>query len=115
MDGTMGRDWSGEAKYNAILGTGGNNLLNRLLLLNAANFKQLIKARWAVLKNNQLSKLAVDNQIEHYRQILVNSGAFDREYRYTRNIYQSLNDETQYMVRWYATQYDLVDQYFNNL
>jgi spore coat protein CotH len=115
MDGTMGRDWAGTTRVNEIVGYGDNNLFHRLVSLNAANFKDLVKTRWAVLKNNQLSKATIDNRIEYYRQLLVGSGAFDREYKFTGNVYQTLNQETQYMVRWYSYQYDMVDQYFNGL
>lgn len=115
MDGTMGRDWAGQSTGNTILADGGNYLYIRLLWLNTTNFKELVKTRWAALKNSQLSKATVDNRIEFYRKQLSESGAFDREYNRQNNIYQSINDETQYMTRWYSGQYDMIDQYFNNL
>ncbi len=115
MDSTLGRDWKGMYLDNAILGVSSNYLFWRLIKLNAANFKDLVKTRWASLKNNQLSKVTVANRIEFYRNLLAGTLAFNREADRAGNISQTLNNETQYMNNWYSKQYDLVDDYVNNL
>lgn len=115
LDGTIGRDPGGFTVSNEIIGTANNNLFQRLMNLNANNFKGLIKARWAQLKNNQLSKPAVAARIEVYRKLMTNTNAFNRERKVWDNITQDLNTEAAYMDNWYSTQYDQFDSYVNSL
>lgn len=115
LDGTIGRNAGGDMRANQIIGTANNNLFTRLMDLNAANFKGLIKARWAQLKNNQLSKAAVAARIEVYRKLLNGTNAFTRERQVWDNVTQDVNTEATYMNSWYSTQYDQVDNYISNL
>jgi len=98
-----------------MIGAGNNNLLQRLISLNPANYKQLLKTRWNSLKTNQLSKATVTARIESYRVLLVNTNAFTRERAVWNNITQDLNTETSYIETWYSAQYDLMDSYINSL
>jgi hypothetical protein len=116
MDSTMGGNAAGIHTDNTIIGTTDNYLLDRLLNLNVGNFKGLIKARWNVLKTNQLNKATVSARIEAYRKILVNTNAFARERSiWPGSVDPSLTDETSFMTNWYSLQYDLVDSYINGL
>ncbi|MES2426870.1 MAG: CotH kinase family protein [Bacteroidota bacterium] len=115
LDGTMGRNAGGSYKDHEIIGANNNNLLQRLLNLNVGGFKDLLKARWNSLRNNQFSKTTVGNRIEGYRKVLVNTNAITRERVVWTNITQDLNTETAYMTTWYGAQYDLFDTYINNL
>lgn len=115
LDGTMGRDWDGTPLSHEILGAGKNNLYQRLLHLNAANFKEVVKSRWNTLKNNQLSKSVVANRIEAYRKSMVTTGAFARERATWLLVEPDLNTEATYMTNWYSAQYDLFDSYVNGL
>lgn len=115
LDGAMGRDYDGSPLSHEILGAGKNNLYQRLLNLNAANFKELVKSRWNNLKTNQLSKSAVANRIEAYRKIMVSTGAFARERAIWLLVEQDLNTEATYMTNWYSAQYDIFNGYVNDL
>lgn len=115
LDGTMGRNYDGTPLPHEILGAGSNHLYQRLLGLNPANFKELIKSRWNILKNNQLGKSVVANRIETYRKSMVSTGAFARERAMWLLVEPDLNAEATYMTNWYGAQYDLFDTYINNL
>ncbi|MFD2872498.1 CotH kinase family protein [Mucilaginibacter ximonensis] len=115
LDGTIGRNAGGGMLANQIIGPANNNLFARLMNLNAANFNGLVKARWAQLKDNQLSKAAVASRIEVYRKLLNGTNAFARERQVWDNITQDLNVEAAYMTNWYSTQYDQFDNYVKSL
>lgn len=113
LDATFGRSWDGTYSQ-FIIGAGENNLLDRLIVFNPNNFVQLVKDRWNVLKNNQLSKSTVTDRIEAYRKLLVNTNAFAREKARWNNFTQDIDAETDYMKQWYSTQYDMLDTYIKN-
>lgn len=115
MDGTMGRNAGGNFSTNQIIGGGNNNLFQRLLKLNPANFKSLVKTRWNSIKASQLSKNTVSTRVENYRKLLVGTNAIARERVVWGNLTQDLNTEASYMNTWYNAQYDLMDGYFNGL
>jgi hypothetical protein len=98
-----------------ILGAGKNNLYTRLLNLNAVNFKDLVKARWNYLKDNQLSKSIVAGRIEAYRKILGSSNAFLREKAIWLLVEPDINAEATYMTNWYSAQYNMFNSYVNGL
>jgi spore coat protein CotH len=115
LDGAMGRDWDGSLLQHEILGAGKNNLYTRLLNLNAVNFKDLVKARWNYLKDNQLSKSIVAGRIEAYRKILGSSNAFLREKAIWLLVEPDINAEATYMTNWYSAQYNMFNSYVNGL
>jgi hypothetical protein len=115
LDGSMGGYAGGGRAPNSIIGYGNNNLFARLIKLNPENFKGLVKARWAILKSNQLSKSKVSERIEAYRKILGTTKAFNRERTTWGNIPQDLNSEAAFISTWYSAQYDLMDDYINSL
>lgn len=115
LDGTMGRNAAGSPKANEIIGPDNNNLFQRLMDLNVANFKGLVKSRWRQLKSNKLSKSTVAARIEVYRKLLNNTNAFTRERQVWNNITQDINTEANYMTNWYGGQYDMFDSYVNGL
>lgn len=115
LDGSIGGYASGGRAPNSIIGYGNNNLFARLVKLNSENFKGLVKARWAQLKNNQLSKSKISERIEGYRKVLGTTNAFTREKLTWGNIPQDLNSEATFMSSWYNAQHDLMDDYVNNL
>ncbi len=115
LDGSMGRNWAGLKVNNIIIGAGTNNLLKRLVNLNAGNFISRVKKRWGGLKINQLSAGAVAGRIEGYKKVLLAAGAFDREVKFTYGIDKNLITEAGYMNSWYAAQLDAFDTYVNKL
>jgi hypothetical protein len=117
MDGSLGRSWDGSYNQTPNLYTaygGYNNLISRLMQLDASSFKEKIKARWNVLKTNQLSKAAVNARITTYEQQLISTNAGAREMAKWGNITQGFDAEATYMMNWYSTNYDNVDQLFNS-
>ncbi|MES2378951.1 MAG: CotH kinase family protein [Bacteroidota bacterium] len=115
LDGAMGRDYDGTPLSHEILGAGNNYLYQRLIHLNAANFKELIKSRWNYLKTNQLNKSTIGERIEAYRKSLVTTNAFARERTIWPIVEPDLNMEATYMTEWYSAQYDLFNNYVNGL
>ncbi len=115
LDGSIGRMWNGSLAPSYTLLLYQNNLIARLLYLNAGGFVQKVQARWQVLKSNQLSASIVTSCIEGYKNQLINTGAFAREMKTWNNITQDLPVETQFMESWYNTRLSITDQYINAL
>ena len=83
-----------------------------------AEYKQMLKARWEVLRNGALSKDSINHRLETYRDLFVNSGAWQRMVSHyktqtTKPLYvEDLAKEISYIENWYAQQYALMDTYF---
>ncbi len=114
LDGSIGGYATGGRAPNSIIGYGNNNLFARLVKLNPANFKGLVKTRWQQLKTDQLGKSKVSERIEAYRKVLGSTKAFARERVLWGNIPQDLNSEASFISDWYSAQVDLVDDYISN-
>jgi hypothetical protein len=118
LDATFGRSYDGTyfqktyPEYYFLAYN--NNLLIRLLNVNPDNFRGKLKARWNVLKNNQLSKSVVNARIEAFRKQLVLTNAGARELA-RWPLAQDFNTEANYMTNWYNSHYDWLDGYINSL
>jgi hypothetical protein len=115
LDGTFGGYAAGGRAPNTIIGYGNNNLFSRLVKLNPANFKGMVKTRWEQLKTAQLSKSKVTDRIEMYRKVLGTTKAFNRERTKWGNIPQDLNSEANFIIDWYNNQFSMMDEYISNL
>ncbi|GAB3926845.1 CotH kinase family protein [Mucilaginibacter myungsuensis] len=115
MDGALGRNAGGGKTANQVIGASNNKLFQRLLQLDPKGFKDMVKARWNVLKANKLSPSAIDERVENYRKKLVETKAIDREKKVWTNLGQDLNTEAEYMKSWYGSQFTLINDYFNSL
>ena len=118
LDATFGRTYSGELSLSTpaeftFLGLN-NNLFTRLLNTNADGFIQKLKARWSVLKTNQLSKSTIAARMNAYQNRATSSGAEDRE-KQRWNLTTNFNSEVQFMDNWYNAHYDWLDNYINGL
>jgi hypothetical protein len=115
LEGSLGGYAAGGRAPNSIIGNGNNNLFARMLKLNPGNFKELVKARWGQLKDNQLSTSKVAERVEFYRRVLGTTKAFNRERARWGNIPQDLNSEANFIIDWYKAQHTLMDNYINSL
>ncbi len=81
-------------------------------------YQELMKNRWAKLRTASFSKDSIDARLEQYRDLFINSGAWKRMTDYfdaqqSKPCYvEDLTQEINYVEKWYASQYDLMDAYF---
>lgn len=123
MDGSLGRRSNGDyMRDEGILGIGKNSiahretkLYHRLYKLNADNFKQKVKDRWNQLKTNELSVTTISKHINDCKNILVSSGAIEREMQRWPEYTVSATEEAQYMCSWYSSHFNYIDNFFNSL
>jgi hypothetical protein len=120
LDATFGRTWNGDVfKVNPsefdFFGPTVNALFAKLLNDNPNNFKQKLKARWDTLKSNQLSKNTINNRIDEFRKILIQTNAGAREREKWATAAPDFDMEASYMTNWYNSHYDWLNDYINNL
>lgn len=81
-------------------------------------YKAALKARWAELRSGVYSKENIDKRLDVYRDLFVNSGAWQRMVDHydaasQKPMYVSdLAKEVEYIKAWYADRFDQMDQYF---
>ena len=108
MDMSLGGNYNGDYldsfsdidRYNYM------GPFNRLIVQNVDGFRDALSAKWAELYKNQLSVEEITSRLDHYANMLVTSGAWERE----RDMWdgepvplkESLFDEIQYVKDWYA-------------
>ena len=83
-----------------------------------AEYKTLLKNHWVKLRKTALSKESINKRLENYRDLFINSGAWERMV----NHYDSQASKPKYVTdlskeiglveEWYAKQYDMMDAYF---
>lgn len=83
-----------------------------------AEYGELLKKRWTQLRATAFSKESVNARLERYRDLFINSGAWQRmtehfdSQKYKPCYVEDLAQEIKYVEDWYARQYDLMDDYF---
>lgn len=116
LDATFGRIWSGEYfqvnTFEFLIND--NDLFRKLFSADPENFTQRFKARWNLLKTNQLSKATVNAKIEAYKTQLISTKAGERE-NARWNVANNYETEARFMESWYSYHYDKLDQFINNL
>lgn len=81
-------------------------------------YKDMLKSRWAKLRNTTYSKDSINAKLERYRDLFINSGAWQRMIDYYKKQSQKpkladdLIKEIGYIEDWYAKQYEMMDTYF---
>jgi hypothetical protein len=81
-------------------------------------YMELLKKRWAQLRTTTFSKDSINARLESYRDLFLNSGAWQRMTEYfdaqsSKPCYvEDLAKEIGYIEEWYSKQYDLMDAYF---
>lgn len=113
MDATWGRGWDSTfSSSNSIIT---NNLFERLIELNVADFRQELRQRWEYLRQNVLQEQAIYTRIEEYEMLFTKSGAFNREKAIWPEWNLNLNFEVEYMKEWSHQRIQFLDNYFNDL
>ena len=83
-----------------------------------AEYKALLKARWAELRLTAYAKDSINARLEAYRDLFCESGAWQRMTDHYKSqsqkplLVDDLKKEIAYIEQWYAERYDLMDQYF---
>ncbi len=129
LDASWGRKWEGsimdlrDGEFIGVTGIPGrdsrycrpNAFFIRMMELNPAGFRSLLKSRWQELRQGELSMTSLSQRIDIYRQQLLTSGAYNREKQKWPEKISPLDDETQYMLTWIENRMSQVDQYLMGL
>lgn len=82
-------------------------------------FKQLVKDKWIAARTGSLSIKSVATRLYNYRDLFINSGAWQRQcdyfdaQKYKPCYVNDLAKEIDYIVEWYRQRVIAVDDYFN--
>ena len=83
-----------------------------------ASFKQLLKEKWQTLRNGVFSVKSVAARLYEYRDLFVNSGAWQRQCDYfdtqkhKPRYVSDLSSEIDSIVKWYTARFADMDVYF---
>lgn len=116
LDATFGRSYEGSLlnRYGFSDNlTNSNMLFRRLFTQNPCNFIERLENRWNELKINQLSVETVTKRINDYKDLLLSSGAFERELAMWPEKCTEIISEAQFMINWYAQNFDVIDRYID--
>lgn len=115
LDASWGRDWdASQVRISPIMRPKNNLLFNRLVDLNAANFKTRLKDKWNRLRAGTWSNLAIEALLNEKFEALDKTGAiaFDNA-RWGTGI--DLEEEQAYIYYWMGEYHSLLDIYFDEL
>lgn len=117
MDASLGRNGSGEEKFDETSRYGFNSsmkkricLFNRLMSDNTLHFTNRIRSRWDVLKQDQLSVENISKRLNKYAKLLLHSGAMAREQeKWAKSAAPDLQAEVDRMIEWYKWNFNKMD------
>lgn len=113
LDATWGRSWeSSLLDYGGILT---NGLYDRLIDLSPDNFKNLMIARWWVLRSDILTEAKIFSIMNGIESELISSGASNRETNAWPESELNLEEEINYIQQWTSNRLNYLDNYFENL
>jgi len=112
MDGSFGLMWNGDyLNHTNILS---NNLFDRLLNLNASQFKSKLKDRWEDLRKQHLSNQNLLNIFDINFNLIKKSNIIDIENsKWNTNV--NLEEEHLYINNWLINRLNFLDEYYLNL
>ena len=130
LDGTLGRTWNRFTEDpNQGWVSSGFRIYERIISENPANIHQKIYDRWNEIKDTALSPENFAQKVEGYANIMIASGARDREvirwmskdvadqpnWGYANVYYNELETEIEYMKEWWGKRLKKVDSLINSL
>lgn len=77
-----------------------------------AEYKELLKNRWKELRKTSYLPANVNKRLETYCDLLVNSGAWERNGAIHPCYVEDLRKEIGYVEEWYARRFQIMDEYF---
>lgn len=104
LDASFGRNWDGSLLDSQGFGeqTSSCGLFDRLVNHGPAFFRQRFRDTWIRWKHGSLSLDSVRARIIAYKNLLVSSGAWNRETTRWPNSTNSISNEVSYMMAWYS-------------
>ena len=130
LDGTLGRTWNRFTEDpNQGWVSSGFRIYERIISENPANIHQKIYDRWNEIKGGALSPENFAQKVEDYANIMIASGARDREvsrwmsidmadqprWGYATVYYNELETEIEYMKEWWEKRLKKMDSLINSL
>lgn len=104
LDASFGRNWDGSLLDSQGFGqqTSSCGLFDRLVNHGPNYFRQRFRDTWIRWKHGSFSPDSVKARIVAYRNLLMNSGAWNREIARWPNSTNGISAETNYMIAWYS-------------
>lgn len=75
-------------------------------------YKELLQSRWQEVRETSFWPENVNKRLEAYRDLLVNSGAWERNETVQPRYVKDLEKEINYIEEWYARRFNMMDEYF---
>ncbi len=112
LDSSWGRDFT--ASKVKPQGLVSNGIYDRLLALNPEMFREKLKTRWAVLKNNEMSPSTLIGLFDENFETLNQSNLIEIDNQiWGKNV--DLTSERAYLNYWIPVNWNYIDEYINSL
>ena len=130
LDGTLGRTWNRfEENPNQGWVSGSFRIYQRIIDENPANIHQKIYDRWNEIKDGALAPSNFNQIVEKYAELMISSGARDREVKRWKNkdkndrpnwgyadvYYDNVDQEIAYMQDWWQKRHTKLNSLINSL
>jgi len=117
MDGSLGRNGSGESRFKETERYGFNSSMqhrigffHRMQKDNILHFNNRLRSHWDLLKEEQLSVKTVSRIIDKYASSLKRSGAIARESaKWPNAVAENFDEEVQSMKEWYEWNFSMME------
>lgn len=111
LEASWGIMWhGGESSSNGVLK---NNLYNRLIELDVKEFNELVKDRWEYYRESIFQLDSIKAPVLRYSDLLVRSGAIERENSRWENVDIDMNLQINYFTQWLTLRLAYLDQVFD--
>lgn len=115
MDATWGRNGLGDIEKLPEQGIVTFNLYRRLNKTNPENYLFDLKKRWFDLRKDIITKENIISKFTAYNQLLIESGAIEREEKFWGESLADPIEEQAYIEKWLEERLKFLDNYFNTL
>lgn len=121
LDTSLGGEYNGDyydydAQFSLVFGW--TRPYYRLYNEDVDNFLYDMRSRWTSLAYGVMSKENINEKVDKYAQMFVESGAWQREYTKWNNnpvpLKENLTNETSYVKNWYSRNFENVTKLLNN-
>ena len=111
LEGSWGINWDGT--YSTSNGMLENGLYNRLLELDVAGFNEVLEHKWEQYREGRFQEDSLLASFLDYTELLIRSGAIERENRRWPGVDIDLEAELDYLLQWVPRRLDYLDQVFD--
>lgn len=90
-----------------------NNLFNRLMDLEVDEFEDMLESRWSYYRESVFDLDSLIAPARHYTDLLMRSGAIERETGRWKGADIDMDEEFQYLTQWTMLRLEYLDEVFD--